>query len=378
MKIKIRQVANRNDFKQFIDFPFQLYQNSQNWIPPLKREEWQTFDPKKNPAYEAADAVFFLALDSKDKVIGRVAAIDSRAANDKFKTNNLRFGWFESINSLEVAHLLLSSVESWGKKLGRETLTGPQGFTDFDPQGLLIEGFEYMPTIVSGYNHDYYQHFFPKMEYEKDIDYYEFSAEVPQSDILPERLQALSERIRQRSRVRIIEYKKLKDLLKERAHEIFELLEETFEEIYGAVPLTPQQVDYFIKKYISYVDPRLIKLAVDEQNKLVAFLLTMPSMSRAFQKAKGSLIPFGWWHMLRALKTYEILDFYLAGISKKHRGSGLDLLLTMEIAKIAQKLGFKKTESNLELETNTKIQAMWKHFNPKLLRKRRIYKKQLF
>ncbi len=376
MNISVQQVKDKKQLRKFINFPFLLYKNTKNWIPPLKSDEWQTFDSKKNPAYETANAAFFLAFEN-DRLLGRVAAIDSQAANDKFKTNNIRFGWFESIDSLEVAQSLLSAVETWGKKRGRETLTGPQGFTDFDPQGLLIEGFEHPPTIVSGYNHDYYQNFFEKMSFLKDIDYFEFSVTIPSEDPIPDRLKQLSERIRQRSHVKIIEYKKLRDLVKERGHEIFELLEETFEEIYGAVPLTPSQVDYFIKKYISYVNPKLIKLAVDEQNKLVAFLLTLPSMSKAFQKARGSLFPFGWWHMLQAFRTYDILDFYLAGISKKHRGSGIDLLLTMEIAKTAQALGFKRTESNLELETNTKVQAMWKHFNPKKLRSRRVYKKEL-
>ena len=309
-------------------------------------------------------------------MLGRIAGIDSRAANDKFVTNNIRFGWFESIDSLAVASALVEAVENWGKKIGRNSITGPQGFTDFDPQGLLIEGFEHTPTIVGGFNKDYYQHFFPELGYNKEIDYLEFSVDIL-DDPVPERLKILSERIRQRSRIRLVEYDNLKDLIKERAHEIFDLLEETFQEIYGAVPLTSRQVDFFIKKYISFVDPRLIKLAVDEQNRLVAFLLTMPSMSWAFQKAKGYLFPLGFWYLWRALKTYDVLDFYLAGISKKHRGSGIDLLLTMEIAKTAQKMGFKRTESNLELETNTKIQATWKHFNPKQLRKRRIYTKQL-
>jgi len=374
MAITVKIVENKTQLKKFITFPFSLYKNTKNWIPPLKSDDWQAFDCTKNPAYETADAAFFLAYDN-ERLVGRIAAIDSKAANDKFKTNNVRFGWFESIDSFEVAQKLIAAAEAWGKKRGRETMTGPQGFTDFDPQGLMLEGFEHTPTIVGGYNHEYYQNFFPKMGFEKDIDYYEFSVTIPDSDPIPERLKELSERIRQRSHIKIIEYKKLSTLVRERAHEIFELLEETFEEIYGAVPLTSRQVDFFIKKYISFVDPRLVKLAVDEQNKLVAFMLTMPSMSAAFQKARGSLFPFGWWFLLKALKTYETLDFYLAGISKKHRGSGMDLLLTMEIAKTAKELGFKRTESNLELETNTKVQAMWKNFNPQQLRKRRIFKK---
>lgn len=376
MKVVVKKVENKKELKQFIDFPFTLYKNEANWVPPLKRDDWQTFERMKNPAYETAEAIFFLAFDHKGKVLGRIAGIDSRAANDKFVTNNIRFGWFESIDSLAVASALVEAVENWGKKIGRNSITGPQGFTDFDPQGLLIEGFEHTPTIVGGFNKDYYQHFFPELGYNKEIDYLEFSVDIL-DDPVPERLKILSERIRQRSRIRLVEYDNLKDLIKERAHEIFDLLEETFQEIYGAVPLTSRQVDFFIKKYISFVDPRLIKLAVDEQNRLVAFLLTMPSMSWAFQKAKGYLFPLGFWYLWRALKTYDVLDFYLAGISKKHRGSGIDLLLTMEIAKTAQKMGFKRTESNLELETNTKIQATWKHFNPKQLRKRRIYTKQL-
>lgn len=376
MPITVQLVESKADMKKFIEFPYGLYADYPNWIPPLRNDEWENFSRDKSPAYETAEAAFYLALDGK-KVVGRIAGIDSQAANDKFKTKNCRFGWFECIDNLDVARALLEKVEAWGRSRGLETLTGPQGFTDFDPQGLMIEGFDETPTIVGGYNFSYYQALYEKLGLTKDIDYHEFTVSIPEKDPVPERLLVLGQRIKERSRVKLIEYKRVKDLVRERGEEIFALIDETFEEIYGAVPLTPKQVQYFIKKYIGFVDPQLVKLAVDDNNKMVGFLLTMPSLSRAFQKARGNLLPFGWFHLLKGLKTHEVLDFYLAGIKKPYQGTGLDLLLVLEIAKTATKLGFKRTESNLELETNTKVQNLWKHYNPRKNRHRRIYIKAL-
>ncbi len=211
---------------------------------------------------------------------------------------------------------------------------------------------------------------------QKEIDYVEFKALPPYEEGIPPKLLRLGDRIKERSGIQILKFKNRRDVMKH-AGAIFYLLDEAYEELYGAVPLTEKQINYYIKKYISFADKDLLKLALDENGDAIGFLVAMPSLSRAFQKAKGRLLPFGWYYILRGLRNYEILDFYLAGIKKKYRGLGVDLLMVLEVVKAAMAKGVKFSESNPELETNKKIQAQWKYFNPTLHKRRRIYKKKI-
>jgi hypothetical protein len=308
--------------------------------------------------------------------VGRVVGILSHVANEKYKTKNLRFGWFECIEDEEVAKALLGAVEQWGKELGMETLTGPHGFTDLDPEGLLIDGFDQMPTIASNYNHSYYQGFIEKYGFGKEIDYFEYRSIVPYETGMPEKMIRIADKVRERSSLRLLKFRNKKELMI-RAEELFYLLDEAFEEIYGSVPLTEKQVKYYVKKYMPFVHKDLIQCVVNKDDEMVGFMITMPSLTVGHQKAKGRLLPFGWFHLLKALKTYEVIDFYLAGVKRKYRGLGVDLIMVMELAKIIMKMGFKYSESNLELETNTKIQAQWKYFNPTRHKIRRIFRKDI-
>jgi hypothetical protein len=268
-------------------------------------------------------------------------------------------------------------VEGWARELNLETVTGPHGFCDLDPQGMLVEGFDQEPTIAGYYNFPYYRKLVEGQGFEKEIDYVEFRTQVPDDmSAFPEKLLRLAERILERGGFRLLKYSRKKDILG-RARELFHLLDEAFEEIYGAVPLTEKQVNYFIKKYFSFVDKDLLQMVVNEKDEMIGFMLAMPSLSRAFQKANGRLFPLGWWQLLRALKKNDVLDFYLAGILKKYRGQGVDLLMVVEMARGAVSKGFRFTESNQELETNTKIQAQWKYFNPVQHKRKRIFKKKL-
>jgi GNAT superfamily N-acetyltransferase len=376
MSVDIREVKTKKELKQFVKVPFPIFKGNAYWVPQLIRDEMEVFDPRKNPAYETAETKLFTAF--KDgKAVGRIAGILSHVANDKYKTKNLRWGWFDTIEDYEVARALFEAVENWGKELGMETLTGPHGFSDLDPEGMLVEGYDQLPTIAVYYNHPYYPEFTEKYGFEKEIDYIEFLTPAPDSkEGIPPKLLRLGERIKERSKISIVKFKSRKHAIS-RADELFDVLEEAFEEIYGAVPLTRNQVDYYIKKYISFVDPELLQLAVDENDEAVGFMIALPSLSKAFQKAKGRLFPFGLFHLLKALKNYEILDFYLAGVRKKYRGLGVDLLMVMEVVQAALKKGVKFAESNPELETNTKIHAQWKFFNPTQHKRRRIFRKKI-
>lgn len=375
MSLEIKEVLTKKDIKRFVKVPFGIFKDSEMWVPPLIMDEIETFDKDKNPAFEGAEGKMWIAY--KDgKPVGRIMGIISHAANDKYKTKNLRFGWIDTYEDYEVAEALYRTVENWGKEAGMETMTGPHGFSDLDPEGMLIEGFDRLPTIANYYHLPYYQKFAEKYGFEKEIDYLEFRSEAPVETGIPPKLLRLGERIKERSKIRVVKFKNRKELIS-RAPEVFHLLDETFEEIYGAVPLNERQINYYVKKYISYVDKDLIQLAVGENNEPVGFMIAMPSLSRALQKAKGRLLPFGIFHILKAMRNYDTLDFYLAGIKKEYRGHGVDLMMVLEVVKKALEKGVRWAESNQELETNKKVHAQWKYFNPEQHKRRRIFRKDI-
>jgi len=375
MSLEIRTVETKKDLKKFLKLPFKIYKGNKYWVPQLLMDEMEIFDKEKNPAYENAESKLFLAY--KDgELVGRIAGILSHAANDKYDTKNLRFGWFETIEDYQVARALFDAVEAWGKEKGMETLTGPHGFTDLDPEGMLYEGYDQLPTIAVYYNYPYYNDFVQEYGFVKEIDYVEFKSEIPRVGKIPPKLLRIAERLKERSGVRVVKFKNKREANK-RAEEIFDLLNEAFAEIYGSVPLTEKQIRYYVKKYFPFANKDLVQLAVNEKDEAVGFMIAMPNLSRGFQKAKGRLLPFGWFHILRSLKKFEVLDFYLAGVKEGYRGQGVDLMMVLAVADSSARMGALYTESNQELETNTKIHAQWKHFNPVLHKRRRIYKKKL-
>ncbi len=375
MDIVIKEVRNQKDLKTFVKVPFGILRGSPNWVPPLIHDEMETFDPKKNPAYENADSRLFIAY-RNDRPVGRIAAILSRAANRKYGTRNLRFGWLDAIEEESVFRALLGAVEAWAGTLGMETITGPHGFVDFDPNCMLVEGYDKLCTQSGNYNPPYYPAMVEKCGFRKDIDYVEFLTTIPTRTGIPAKLLNLADRVMERGKFRLIDFRNKKHLM-QRAPELFHLLDETFEEIYGTVPLTPRQIDYYVKKYIPYIDKELIKVVVNEKDEMIGFMITMPSLSRALQKSGGKLFPFGWIPIMRALRHNDVVEFMLAGVRKSYRGQGVDLLMVIELGKTLHKKGFRVAESNQELETNTKIQAQWKYFNPVQHKRRRIFKKQI-
>jgi len=375
MAVEIKTVESRKDLKRFVKLPFRLYKGNEMWVPELIMDDLETFTPSKNPAFEQAEARLFLAF--RDGVpAGRVAAILSRIANEKYQTKNMRFGWFECVDDTEVSRALFDAVAAYTGETGMRTITGPLGFTDLDPEGMLIEGFDQFPTIASRYNHPYYQRLLEDWGFSKEIDYLEFRSRVPGRGEFPEKLMRIANRILERSSLRLIEFKN-KRALKTRAVELFELLDEAFEEIYGSVPLSLKQKEHYVKKYFTFVNKDMIQAVANDKDQMVGFMITMPSLSRGFQKARGRILPFGWYHILKSMRTHEVVDFYLAGVSKRYRGQGVDLLMVVKLAEVLMNMGFKYAESNLELETNTKVQAQWKYFHPTQHRRRRIFRKEM-
>jgi hypothetical protein len=372
MSIQIKEAVSPKEIKEFVLFQYGLYKDNPYFVPPLIHDEIETFDKSKNPAYEVSDAKFFLAY-RDGKIVGRIVAINNKPANKKYGTKNLRFSWVEFIEDFEVLKALLDKCAEWGKELGMETMTGPHGFCDFDPQGLLVEGYDKLATIASFYNHPYYKELFDKYGAQKEIDYMEFWSTTPFKEGIPQKMIDTCEWIKKRNNFKLIEYPKLKDYVN-RGEEIFTLLEKSFENNFGTVPLTEHQMTYYIKKYLSFLNKKLIKLVENEKGELVGFLISMPNLSIAMQKSKGKLFPLGWYHTLKALKTYDVLDFYFAGVREDCRNKGVDAIMALEIVKTAMEFGFAHAESNQELETNSKVQAQWKFFNPVNHKRRRIFK----
>jgi hypothetical protein len=371
MNIVIKEVCSKRELKKFVKFQYGIYKNYPNFVPPLYIDELNTFSKDKNPAFELSDARLLLAyLDGK--VAGRIVLINNKPANKKWKTKNLRFGWFECIENYDVAKALFDEAVLWAKQLGMETITGPHGFCDFDPQGLLIEGYDKLATIASYYHPPYYREYVERYGFEKDVDYIEFLSTL--TDYKPPQvLLDLEKRILSRANFKLLKYDSVAQY-KKRAPELFQLIEETFQDNYGTVPLSEKQVKYYTKKYISYIHKDLIKIIVDENDVMIGFIITMPNLSKAMQKANGKLLPFGLFHILRAMKKNDVLDFYFAGVKKEYRGKGVDVVLTVEVASSAGEFGIKFAESNQELEHNSRVQSEWKHYNPVQHKRRRIYK----
>ncbi len=376
MGVVVSLVGSRADLKRFIRFPYSLYRGNPCWVPPLMSDELDTLSPSKNPAFENAEARLFLAR-RDGRLVGRVAAILNHAANRKYNTTNMRFGWFDTVDDYEVAAALLDAVVGWARERGMTTITGPHGFTDLDPEGLLVEGFNELATMAVIYNHPYYPGLLERYGLAKDVDYVEFRATAPQDGALPEKPLKMAEWAAKRNSFRIIHYTDVKKLRRDRGQELFELLDEAFEELYGTVPLTQKQKDYYIGKYLPFANPEFIKIAVNDKDQMIGFIIAMPSLSRAFQKARGRLFPFGFIHIMRALKRFDTLDFLLAGVRRAYRGKGVDLIMTIDVFKSGVARGVRYAESNPELETNSKIQGEWKIVSTRQHKRRRIYKKAI-
>jgi len=371
MNFKIKEVRNHSDLKLFVKFPFRMYADQPYWTPPLINEVIETFTPAKNPAYTQAETRLFLAYNDR-RVVGRIAGILSHAANEKYRTKNIRFGWFDTIEEYSVAQALLNAVREWALEKGLETVTGPHGFTNFDPQGLLMEGFDKPSSIHSTYNFPYYSGFVEKYGFIKEVDYVEIKSR-PSDGILDKRYLKIKKRFEKSTKVKILHVKNKKKLIN-LGDQIFGLLNTEYSEIYGVIPLTPDYIEFVKKKFISAINPDLISMAVDSEGNLVGVLITMPSLTRAFKRANGRLLPFGWYHILREFKKSNVLDFVLIGVKKEYRKKGVPILMLVDLAQRAMAMGFTSAESAPMLENNLMVQSLHKYFDSCIHKRRRVYR----
>lgn len=376
MSVVIVPVTTKREMKQFICFNYELYKDSPYAVPDLYSDVCDTLDPKKNAAYEFCEAQPFIAL-REGKVVGRIVAIINHKANAAWEKKAVRFGWVDFIDDAEVVDALFATVEKWGKERGMEEVQGPLGFTDFDPEGMLIEGFDRIGTIATIYNFPYYPKHMERMGYEKDADWQEFLLTAPEK--LPEKHARITRIVKEKFGLRVVKYTSHKKLAQERGVEIFEMLNETYAQLYGFSTLSPRQIQQYIKMYLPLVDLRLVPLIVDKDDQLIGFGILLPSLAKAFQKARGYMFPFGWWHLLRALKwnNTQTTEMLLVAVKPEYQGKGAVALLFDDIIPIHNQLGYKYSESNPELDTNTKMQAQWDYFKREPHKRRRAWMKKI-
>lgn len=376
MAIIIKKVSSSKELKDFIRFNYELYKNNPYSVPDLCDDMVNTFSTKKNPAFEFCEADYFLAY-KEGKLVGRVAAIINHRANETWNKKEVRFGWIDFVDDLEVSEKLLDEVGKWGKSRGMDTLVGPLGFTDMDAEGMLVEGFDQLSTMATIYNYPYYPVHMEKLGLVKEADWVEFKLMVP--DKLPEKFIRISEIILKKYNLKIKKLKRREIKEGNYGQKIFDLINEAYAPLYGYSKMTQRQIDQYVKMYLPLIDLRMVSLVEDVEGNLVAVGISMPSLSQALQKAKGKMLPFGWFHLLKALfiKKPKVLDLLLVGVKPEYQSKGVNALLFYDLVPIYREMGFEYGESNPELELNTKVQAQWSAFESVQHKRRRAFKKSL-
>ncbi|UCE07771.1 MAG: GNAT family N-acetyltransferase [bacterium] len=371
MSIQIREVQSKKDLKKFVLFPYKLYEENQYWVPPLTKGELENLLPDKNPAFEYCEAKYWLAL-KDNKIVGRIAGIINHKYIEKWNKNYAGFSRFDFVNDEQVSNALMERVENWAKSKGLEGIHGPIGFTNFDHQGMLVEGFNELPTIASTYNYDYYPKYIENWGYKKEVDYLEFEVKVP--DRVPEKAESLTQLVLKKHKLKVVKAKSKKELLTY-AKPIFNVINAAYHPLFASVDLSESLIDMYIKKYFSFILPEYVIIIFNEHDKVIGFQITIPSLSRAFQKANGRLFPFGFIHILRALKKPKYLDLYLVGIHPDYQGKGVSSIFMTELTKIAMVNDIISAESNSALEENKKVLEFWKYYDVRQHKRKRVYVK---
>ena len=376
MSITIKTVSSKRDFKIFVRFGNKLYKGNKYYVPSMPLDDLATFDKNKNAAFEFCEAEFYLAY-KDDEVVGRVAAIINHKANEAWKVKQVRFGWIDFIDDMEVSGALLNAVIEFGKKAGMTQIVGPLGFTDFDPEGMLVEGFDRLSTMALIYNHPYYPEHMKKHGYYKETGWLEYRITIPQE--LGERHKRIAEAVMERYGL-VIKKKTRRQVRKENyGQKIFQLINQTYCVLYGYSLLSEKQIDQYVDMYLSLVDMDMLTFVENAEGELIATGISIPSLAEALQKCNGEIFPFGWWHLLKAmfLKKPDTLDLLLIGVRPDYQNRGVNSLMIYDLVNRYVKKGFKYAETNAMLETNEKIQAMWTPFEKELHKRRWVFGKEI-
>tara|TARA_R110002020_G_scaffold54013_4_gene150944 strand:+ start:278 stop:1396 length:1119 start_codon:yes stop_codon:yes gene_type:complete len=371
--ITIKEMKTKKEMTEFVTYPFSLYKNEKNWVPSLINDELESMDPEKNPVFKNADAWYFLAY-KNDKPVGRIAAIVNHLEINDQQKPKMRFGWYDAIDDVEVTKALLNKIEEIGREHSLKWIEGPVGFSNMEKAGILIEGFDYLNTMITWYNYPYYKEHFEKLGFDKASEWVEFKIQIPESS--PAKVAKFARIVLERYKLKIIHFTSSKDIIPY-VDDMFGLLNKTYSELSTFVPIQQYQIDHYKNKYIKYINPNYIKCISDSKGKLVAFAITMPSFSKALKKANGKMFPFGFYHLLKARKKNDTAAFYLIGIDPEYQGKGLTAVIFHAMQELFNDNGITQVETNPELEENKAIQQLWKNYEHVLHKRRRTYKRDL-
>jgi len=371
--ILLKKVTSKKEMKDFVLFPFSLYKENEFWVPPIIKDEIDNFDSTKNPVFKNADAQFFVAI-KNNTIVGRIIAIINWFEVEKQQIKKMRFGWFDVIDDLEVSKVLLNKVKEIGLKNNLDYIEGPVGFNNLDKTGVLIEGFDHIGTMITWYNHPYYKEHFEKLGFIKEKEYLENKFKFKNVDATY--FDRISRVLKRRFKLKALDFTKTKDILPY-IDEMFDVFEKSYSKLSTFVPISDSQIAFFKKKYISFINPEFIKFVIDENNKLIAFAIVMPSFSEALQKANGKLFPFGLLHLLSARKHAKDVTFYLIGVHPEYQNKGVHAIIFDQYTKTFAPLGIENCIRTPELEDNEAIKKLWEKFNPVTHKRRRTYKLEI-
>jgi len=370
----IKEVKSSKELKQFVQFPNRLYRKNPYYVPQLESADMDALSPDKNHAFEFCEAKYWLALDGNGNIVGRIAGIINRLYNEKTGIRYARFGWLDFIDDPGVSQSLFKAAEAWAREKGMEYICGPIGFLEFDASGVLVEGFDELPTAYGKYNYPYYEEHIKRLGYGKDTDWVEFQIAIP--DQLPETVERTARLVCERYNVRTLELKTVKEA-SIYFDQIFGLMNKAYDKLHGYSVLSRGQIEDLKAQFLPNINMKFVTVVVDENGKVIAFGVCMPSLSKALQKAGGKLFPFGFIHILKALRHNDTLDFLLIAVDDEYRNKGIHALIFEKIYNSSKEFGIKWFETTRELEDNVNVQNLWNRFSPRLHKRARCYIKKV-
>jgi len=372
-EIIVKEVKTKKDIKEFLEFPLKLYKDNEYYIPALYGDEKNMYDREKNAAYEYCESIEAIAY-KDNKVVGRIAGIINNKYNEKMDRKYLRFSHLDMIDDIEVTKALFDFIVKWGKEKGMNELNGPIGFIDIDRQGMLIEGFDKIGMSITIYNYPYYVEHMEKLGLVKDVDWVEYLVNIPQE--LDARVEKVQNALLNRFGFKLLKFKNLKEIMPY-IYKAFDVYNEAFYALHGTVYLTKKQIDNLIKQFAPAINFDYVPIIVDKNDNVVGMAILAPSIAKASKKANGKMLPFGWYHLLKALKHNDTLEMYLVAIKPEYQGFGLNAILMHDVTKCAIKNGVKFAETGPELEDNFKVRSQWDNYDAEVIRKRRCYIKEI-
>ena len=373
--IEVVKVESKKNVKDFVMFPFELYKDCEYWVPPIINEEIDAMDMNKNPVFKNAEAEFYLAY-KDNKIAGRIAAIVNWVEIEEQKKNKLRFGWYDTIDDINVSKALMDKVLEFGKSRKLEFVDGPVGFSNMDKAGLLIEGYDELNTMITWYHYPYQKEHLNKLGFSKLAEWVEYKIKIFSAEEAPEKVKKFSKIIQERYNLKVVNFKSTKEIIPY-IDKMFELLNVTYSNLQTYVTIKQYQIDFYKEKFIKYIHPDFIKCCLDENDNLIAFLITMPSFSRALKKINGKIGLMGYFHLFKAQHFNDRVSLYLIGVDPKYQSKGVTAVIFNELQQTFNNRGIVEVETNPELVENKAIQAFWKNYESTLHKRRATFTKSL-